>query len=128
MPHTHALLNKALSLDFIQGKGHLARLLEMGHPQLNQILKGKRALTTRQCIILAETLGMQPLDVINLNGVDTAKTDAEREWWHRRVPRFLATVAGLALAVNTVTVGTSKAGSYSTELGRQTIHYANCIM
>lgn len=127
MRNQTVLIEKALSLPTVTGKGHLARLLDMGHPQLNQILKGKRNLTTRQAILLAEVLGKNVLDVVMLCGEDAAKTDAERDWWSRRAPRFVATLAGAVIVAASLTMApTTRA--YSAELVGQAIHYAKYAM
>lgn len=122
MRNQDELIARALSLPSIDGKGHLARMLEIGHAQLNQVMKGRRNLTERQAILLAEILGRPPLDIVALIGMDRAKTEHEREWWRRRAPRFVAALTLAAVAGSDAQVPSQRA--QFTELGRQSIHYA----
>lgn len=121
------LIEKALTLPSVTGKGHLARLLEMGHPQLNQILKGRRNLTERQAILLAEVLGRAPYDIIIFVGEDAAKTEAERDWWRRRAPRNVATILGAAIVAGMMNLA-PVTPAYSAGLVQQSIHYAKYVM
>lgn len=98
MSNQAKLIERALRLPHVEGKGHLARMLDIDHSALNQVIKGQRNFTAKQAILLAEVIGQPAMDILALCQEDAARNSREREWWARRAPRLLASIAWAGIA------------------------------
>jgi transcriptional regulator with XRE-family HTH domain len=95
---TQRLLEKALTVTRPGTKYGLAKRLGMNPSNLNRALAGSAKLGPRPAVLLAEVLDLEPLDVLAVTQADAARTVAEKEFWHRKVPRFLLALSlGLML-------------------------------
>lgn len=111
---TQRLLAKALEINKPGTKYGLAKKLGMSQSNLDACMKGTKNLGPKPSILLAEVLDLEPLDVLAVTQADAARTDADKEWWHRKVPRFLSAIAlGLILLPGHPSVGRA----YSSEHG-----------
>lgn len=127
MNNQSQLIDRALRLPSIEGKGHLARLLDIDHSALNQIIKGQRNFTARQAILLAEVIGQPALDILALCQEDAARSQREKDWWSRRAPRLLAAVAWAAIAAGLTARTQDATASHVDQLtgpALRAIHYA----
>jgi len=90
---TQRLLEKALKVNQPGTKYGLAKRLSMNPSNLNRALAGTANIGPRPAVLLAEVLDMEPMDVLAVTQADAARTAAEKEWWQRKLPRFLQAVA-----------------------------------
>lgn len=93
---TQRLLEKAVAQ--VGNRYRVAKALEMDPSNFSRALAGKLHLGPRPAILLAELLDLDALDVLAVTQADAARRASDREWWHRRVPRFLRAF-GLAVLV-----------------------------
>jgi len=74
----------------------LAKALQMDQSNLTRAIKGTLNLGPKHAVLLAALLDLEAMDVIALTQADAARDAATKEFWHRKVPRFLL---ALTLAV-----------------------------
>ena len=83
----------------------VAKALGMSQSNLARVLCGKGTLGEKAAVRVSEILQRDLLDVLAMIREETAKTEAEKQFWERRSPRisaavaiaFVAIVAGLGL-------------------------------
>jgi len=106
---TQRLLEKALRITEPGTKYGLAKKLGMNPSNLNRALAGTANIGPRPAVLLAEVLDIEPMDVLAITQADAARTDAEKDWWRRKVPRFLQ---ALALGLMVLPVGKPEFTNY----------------
>lgn len=95
---TQKILQKALAVHAPGTRYGLAKRLGMSQSNLQKALDGKLHLGPKPAVLLAEVLDLDPIDVIAVCQGDGARSADDKEFWHRKVPRFLQAIAlGLAL-------------------------------
>ena len=111
MNGTQKLLRKALDVTKPGTRYGLAKRLSMSQSNLQKVLDGRGNIGPKHAVLLADVLDLEPLDVLAVTQYDAAKTAKEKEFWRRKVPRFLS-----AFALALLTLPHPRA-AYSTENG-----------
>jgi hypothetical protein len=130
MTNTLALLERARALCDPPSWWELHKRTGIAQPTISRCVKHGGTLDNRGAFALAQLLDMAPAVVVAYCEEDRAKTDEQRAFWRRFLPRLLS-AAGLALGLITTqgpsapAAGTSQA-IHSTNRLRRACPLPNC--